>query len=423
MTARKIAPYGSWVSALGADRVASATLRLGQIGIAGDTVYWTEGRPQELGRNALVRAGADGVAHDVTAAPWNVRTRVHEYGGGAFALGAGEVFFSHDDDQRLYRQRTSSTPIALTVTAGMRYADAVVDTRRARLIAVREDHSNTGEPVNALVAIDLASGAERVVAGGHDFCSNPCLSPDGRQLAWLAWDHPNMPWDRTELWLAELGADGLPSGARKVAGGRSESIFQPLWSPAGALHFVSDRSGWWNLYRERGGEVEALCPMAAEFGRPQWVFGMRTYGFDGRGRIVCIYQAGGASQLAILDPAAPGLRKIETPYTSIRDIEVGAGFAAFFGGSATAPEALVRLDLESERTVVLRSSGDAPASPGWVARAEAIVFAGSGGAEAHAYYYAPRNDSFEAPPGELPPLLVIAHGGPTGATDSTFRWS
>ena len=303
-----------------------------------------------------------------------------------------------------------------------RYADLLPDARRSRLIAVREDHGDVArEPVNELVAIDLADGRETVLIGGHDFCASPALSPDGRQLAWLTWDHPDMPWDGSELWVAEVAADGALGAPQRVAGSRTESIFQPAWSPAGELHFVSDRSGWWNLYRLRGQAIEALCPLSAEFGEPQWQFGLATYGFDEHGAIVCSYRHQGASHLARLDPASGALTVIETPYRSIRELRVGRGFAAFIGGSPTQAEAVVRLDHASGRHQVLRSTLEQPLDPADISVAEAITFPSAGGRVAHGFYYAPRNQRFTGPPGEKPPLIVIDHGGPSGNTDPTLR--
>ena len=420
---KHVAPYGSWPSSVGADRVAGASLRLGQIGLSGNDIVWTEGRPHEQGRNVLVRVSAGGIVRDLTPSPLNVRSRVHEYGGGAFTIGADAIWFCQYDDQRLYRLDAAGNASALTRDAAMRYADAVLDAPRRRLVAVREDHGQRlGEPVNTLVAIDLDNGDEQVLAEGHDFCSSPCISPDGRRLAWLTWDHPNMPWDGTDLWVADFDPAGAPGAARHVAGGGSESVFQPSWSPDGELHFVSDRSGWWNLYRQHAGRIEALHPMDAEFGEPQWVFGMSTYGFDGNGQIVCTYHDRGRSWLAVLDPASRKLRPIETPFETIRDLKVGADFAAFFGGSPTAPEALIRIDLRSGAHRSIRATSDLAIDPAETARAEPITFASASGRRAHAYFYAPRNRTVEGPAGERPPLLVIDHGGPTGATSSTFRW-
>jgi dipeptidyl aminopeptidase/acylaminoacyl peptidase len=432
-TTPTIAPYGSWVSALGAEAIARAGLRLGQVALDGDAVLWTEGRAADGGRNVLVRAEPGSAPRDATPAPWNVRSRVHEYGGGAFALDGADVFFVHFDDQRVYRLDASGAATAVTHGPDRRYADLRPDRRRGRLIAVREDHAAEAprdstrqaarEPVNALVAIDLDSGAETVLAGGHDFHASPALSPGGDRLAWLTWDHPDMPWDGCELWVAAIEADGTLATARRVEGGRGVSIFQPTWSPAGELHFVSDRSGWWNLYRERNGTVEPLCPMSAEFGEAQWQFGLSTYGFDGDGAIVCTYRHQGVSHLARLDPEGGALHEIETPYRAIRELKVGAGCAAIVGGSPTQAEAVVRRELASGAPRVLRATRDPAPHPAQVSVAEPITYPSADGRIAHAFFYAPKNRDHAGPPGEKPPLIVIDHGGPTGSTDPTLRQS
>ncbi len=420
-------PFGSWPSPVTAELISAATIRLGQTAIDGDDIFWTEGRPQENGRHVLVACSADGSLHDLVPAPFNVRNRVHEYGGGAFVLlGQGAAVFTHLDDQRLYRVEAGGVPSALTHDPRLRHADAVVDRRRNRLIAVREDHTGDAagtEPVATLVAIDLANGRADVLADGHDFFSSPALSPDGQQLAWLSWDHPDMPWDGNRLWLADVDADGRLSAAHLVAGGPGESIFQPSWSPAGELYFVSDRSGWWNLYRWRDGTSQALQPMAAEFGTPQWSFGQSTYGFDGAGRIVCSYLRDGFSQLAILDLDGGSFQALDTPCTAIAELRVGAGFAVFIGATATEAAAVVRLDLRTGGHRVLRVSSDAAVDPAFVSVAEPISFPTTDGAEAHAFFYPPTNRDARGPDGEKPPLIVISHGGPTGAADPGFKWS
>jgi len=410
------APYGSWKSDLSAEQLAAATVRFGQIAVAGGSVFASEGRPAEGGRNVIVECDASGCCHDVNPAPFDARNRVHEYGGGAFAASAdGEVFFSHDADRRIYRMRRGEPPRPVTRGGALRYADAVHDAARDRLIAVREDHSGPGEAVNAIVAIALASGTETVLASGHDFFSSPRLSPDGRRLAWLSWDHPRMPWQGSDLWLASLDAAGRPAPPRQVAGGDAESIFQPEWSPAGELHFASDRSGWWNLYRERSGRLEPLQPMAAEFGEPQWQFTLSMYGFEADGGIVCLYEQGGRSHLARID-AGGAFVAIETPYCSLRDLQVGAGFAVCFAASEREAEALVRFDLASASFTVLRRASDTVFDAASVSIAEPIEFPTEGGRTAHAFFYAPRNAGFAGVPGTKPPLLVISHGGPTGVS-------
>jgi dipeptidyl aminopeptidase/acylaminoacyl peptidase len=426
-----IRPYGSWPSPIGAEQIAGAAMRLGQTAVLGDTIWWTEGRPAEQGRNVLVRCGPDRTPVDATPAPFNVRTRAHEYGGGAFVLlDDGGVVFSHDDDQQLYRlDAGASAPRQLTDEPRQRYANAAHDPRRNRLIAVREDHRGSDiAAVTTLVAVDLgdaAPGAVNVLTSGHDFYASPCISPDGRHLAWLTWDHPDMPFWATTLWLAEFAADGTLGTPRRIAGGANEAIFQPSWSPQGELHFVADRSGWWNLYRLRGDAIEPLCLMQAEFGQPAWQFGMSAYGFDARGRIVCTYVREARSTLAVLDPQTLQLRTIDTPFCSIAQLAVGADVAVFIGATPSEPQAIIRLDLASETWQRLRGTSAAEPDPAFTSVAEPIAFPTLDGtaAIAHAFFYRPANADTVGPPGERPPLLVISHGGPTSSTDASFKWS
>ncbi|MES3013761.1 MAG: prolyl oligopeptidase family serine peptidase, partial [Pseudomonadota bacterium] len=423
--AKTPAPFGSWRSPVTAELIAGATIRLGQLALRGDEIVWSEGRPQEQGRNVLVQRRADGTLADLNPAPFNVRTRVHEYGGGAFVLlPDGGTVFSHYDDQQLYRVGASGVPQQLTRDPDQRYADALVDSARNRLIAVREDHrGGDADALATLVAIALDTGAAEVLAHGHDFFASPALSPDGRQLAWISWDHPNMPWDGSELWLADVAGDGALAAPRRIAGGPSESIFQPQWSPRGELHFVSDRSGWWNLYRLRDDAVQPLHPMAAEFGEPQWAFGMSRYGFDSGGRIVCTVSRDGVSRLATLDPESGAFATLATPFCTIDALRVGADFAVFIGATPSQASAVVRLDLRTLAHELLRSSSSASVDPAYLSIAEAIRFPTENGLEAHAFFYPPTHREACGPDGELPPLIVISHGGPTGATDAAFKWS
>jgi len=425
---RTAAPFGSWPSPVTAELIAGATIRLGQLALRGDEIVWSEGRPQEQGRNVLVRRTPDGVLTDLNPTPFNVRTRAHEYGGGACVLlPDGGAVFSHYDDQQLYRVDASGVPQQLTHDADQRYADAVVDAARGRLIAVREDHRlGDVDAVATLVAIALDTGVACVLAQGHDFLASPALSLDGTQLAWISWDHPNMPWDGCELWLADVAADGSLATPRLIAGGVAESIFQPQWSPRGELHFVSDRSGWWNLYRLRADALEAvqaLHPMAAEFGEPQWAFGMSRYGFDASGRIVCTFSQHGVSHLATLDAETGALETLATPFCTIETLRVGADFAVFVGATPTQASALVRLDLRTLAHEVLRASSSASVDPTFLSTGEAISFPTEGGLEAHAFFYPPNNRDARGPDGALPPLIVISHGGPTGSNDAAFKWS
>jgi dipeptidyl aminopeptidase/acylaminoacyl peptidase len=424
MTGRQIAPYGSWTSPITADLIASRAIQLGQIALDGDDIYWIEQRPLEGGRNVIVRRTPDGRAADVTPAPFNARTRVHEYGGGAFTVRREVVSFTNFSDQQMYTLTPGGPPEPLTRQSGRRYADAIVDPQRDVLYCVQEDHtSSEREASNTIVAVNLNEGTSRVLASGNDFYSSPRLSPDGSRLAWLTWNHPNMPWDGTELWVARLNANGLPADARRVTGGPGDSIFQPEWSPDGVLHYVSDRTGWWNLYRWHEERIEPLCEMAAEFGQPQWGFGMATYGFRSPRRIVCAYCVKGTWHLGELDTQTRRLEPVETPYTSIASVRVRDGAAVFLGGSPTEPPSVVRLDLDTRKAGVLRRSYEVHIDPGYISAPETLEFPTENGQTAFGFYYPPENRDFAAPPNEKAPLLVFSHGGPTGATSSTLNLS
>jgi len=415
MTEPKVAPYGAWKSPITSDLIVSGTIGLGRIVLDGDDTYWTEMRPAERGRYVIVRRTPGGQISDITPPPFSARTRVHEYGGGSYSVLHGVVYFSNFVDQRLYRLEPGAEPHPTTPELDLRYADMIFDRHHHRLICVREDHTATDrEAVNAIVA--LGHGEARVLAGGYDFYSSPRLSPDGRFLAWLSWRHPNMPWDGTELWTAEIAEDGALHDQRLIAGGENESIFQPEWSPDGMLVFVSDRTGWWNLYRSRDGSVEPLCPMEAEFGLPQWAFGMRTYGFASPSRAICIYIKQGIAYLGDLDIPSGNLKSIETAFSDIAGIQVSADRAVFVGASPTAMSAIVSLDLATFETEVLRRASELVIDPGYISPPQAIEFPTTNGLTAHAFFYAPRNRDFVAPDGERPPLLVMSHGGPTAAT-------
>jgi dipeptidyl aminopeptidase/acylaminoacyl peptidase len=440
MVPPQIAPYGSWKSAITADLIVAGTIGLGGVAVDGNDVYWTEGRPAEGGRNAIVRRTPDGKITDVTPLPFNVRTRVHEYGGGSFVVKDGITYFSNFADQRLYKTAGTGTPPLqepqpLSQESGgkLRYADAVIDSQRGRIICVCEDHTGGGhEPVNTLVSINLDNSEDvQVLASGSDFYSSPRLSPDRSQLAWLSWNHPNMPWDGTELWVAPIQAEGLLGEPQRVAGGVDESIFQPEWSPDGVLYFVSDRTGWWNLYRWLPpqpprtpgglGEIEPLCEMEAEFGLPQWVFGMSTYAVESAQRIICTYTQEGIWYLASLDTQTKQLEIIETPYTDISSVHAASGRAVFIAGSATEPTAIVQIDLATRQVEVLRRSSELEIDTGYLSMPQARAFPTENGLTAYAFFYPPKNKDYTAPAGEKPPLIVKSHGGPTASTSSAFN--
>ena len=432
----QVAPYGAWRSPITSDLIVRGAVGLTMIRADGDDTYWIEVRPAEAGRSVIVRRDAADETRDLTPQPFNARTRVHEYGGGDYCVHDGHIYFVNFADQRLYHQAPAAAePGSLTPGGGdLRYADMVVDARRARLVAVREDHSAAPEheAVNTLVSLKLdgTEGGGRVLASGYDFYSSPRVSPDGRRLAWLCWNHPNMPWDGCELWVAEIEPDGALGQMTLVAGGADESIFQPEWSPDGVLYFVSDRSGWWNLYRagrasdavqETAAHVEPLCAMAAEFGQPQWGFGMSTYACAGATHVVCAYAERGRAHLALLDTTTRQLAPFDLPYTDITYVRATPTHALFRAGQPTAGAAVVRLELATGRAEVLKRASDLQIDPGYLSVPEPVEFPTEGGQTAHAFYYAPRNRDYVAPEGERPPLLVKSHGGPTAAATTTLN--
>lgn len=418
-----IAPYGTWKSPITSDLIVAETVALGQVTLQGEDTYWVEQRPSEGGRNVIVRRTPDGRTMDVTPPPFNARTRVHEYGGGAYALMGETLFFCNFTDQRLYRQDSGAEPRPITPEAELRYADGVIDRRRNRMICVREDHTVPGrEPVNTLVSVALDGDAQggQVIVSGNDFYSNPRLSPDGSRLCWLAWDHPNMPWDGTELWVAEINADGSLRHRQRVAGGKDESTFQPEWSPDGDLYFVSDRTGWWNLYRWREGQAEHLVDMPAEFGRPQWVFGLTTYAFESADRLICTYTRNGMWFMARLDTRTLQFDPIPLPYSLITGLCARPGQVVCIAGSPTESAAIIQLDLATGECTVLRRSTRVEVDPDYISIPQAIEFPTENGLTAYGFYYPPKNRDYVAPSGEKPPLLLIAHGGPTSATSNVL---
>ncbi|MEK0193272.1 S9 family peptidase [Microcoleus anatoxicus] len=591
-----ISTYGSWKSPITSDLIVSGTVGLGQIAMDGEDIYWVEARPSEAGRNVIVRRTPDGKISDVTPQPFNVRTRVHEYGGASFVVASSVVYFSHFADGRIYYQKLDSQPLALTPVVNCRYADGIVDKQRNRLICVREDHTRESEVVNTIVSINLNNGEDiQILTQGEDFYASPRLSPDGSQISWISWNHPNMPWDGTELWIAKIQPDGYLGDKYLVAGGREESIFQPEWSPDGVLYFVYDKSNWWNFYRTPlnpplvrgeariedsplvrpeagiedsslvrgeagiedsslvrgeariedsplvrgeariedsplvrgeagiedsplvrpeagiedsplvrpeagiedsplvrgeagiedsplvggeagiedsplvggeagiedsplvrgeagiedsplvGGEIntepplvrgeintepplvrgaggiEPLYEMAAEFGLPQWVFGMSTYAVVSEHKIICTYTQQGKWYLATIDLVTKQLSKIDTPYSDISSLKAQGEKVVFLAGSPTESSAIVQLDLGTSQLEVLRLASNLSLDAGYLSVPESIEFPTENGLTAFGFFYPPKNQDFAAPTGEKPPLIVKSHGGPTAATSSSMN--
>ncbi|MCA1839977.1 MAG: prolyl oligopeptidase family serine peptidase [Actinomycetota bacterium] len=415
------ARYGSWKSPISTRALTSGEIGLSESRIDGDDIYWLEARPQEQGRQVVVKFRQGHEPEDVIPEGFNARTKVHEYGGGAYLASNGVVFFSNFADQRLYRQDApGGTPTPITPEpeekAGVRFADGARLSEN-ELVYVRETHAG-GEVTNDIAVVSVDGSVEpRTLIAGNDFYSSPRPSPDGRQLAWLTWNNPNMPWDGTELWLADIG-DGKLSNEHLIAGGVDESVLEPRWSPDGVLHFVGERTGWWNLYRFSDGSVEALCPAEEEFSATHWQFGLSCYGFLADGRIVCMHGVGGEDKLSTLEGGA--LEDVELERTGFdpRSLTTSADKVVFIAASPTLRPALISLDPSTGTATELALASSNIVDPGYISVPDSIVFETDGGLEAHAFFYPPRNADFVGPDDEHPPLIVFSHGGPTGFSGS-----
>ena len=415
MNTAQVASYGTWKSPITSDLIVSQTIGISSVSLDRDRVFWLEKRPQEQGRNLLVSYEGEAEVRNFTPAPLSVRSKIHEYGGGAFVIEQNTIYFSNYHDGRIYHQVIGTNPYPLTETLNRRYGDLVVDRQRNRLICVSELHGEAREAVNSIVGIEISSGRIKNIVTGSDFYSSPRLSPDGKYLTWLSWNHPNMPWDSTSLWLGEIAEDGSILEPELIAGGADESICEPKWGRDGTLYFSSDRTNWWNLYRLKSdGSAELLHQKSAEFAYPHWIFGLSTYTLVGE-RLICAYSADGSWHLGEIDLQTKQFQEIETRYTNISDLQGGEDFVVFIGGSPTETTAVIKLDLNTRREQILKRTGNLQLDPGYLSLPEAIAFPTADDLTAHAWYYPPQNQDYVAPPGELPPLVVKSHGGPTAA--------
>ena len=422
MSKGKTAPFGSWNSPISADLITAGTVRVGQIVLDGNDIYWVEMRPSERGRNIIIKRSLDGEKADMTSPEFNVRTRAHEYGGGAFIIKNETIYFVNDKDQRIYRQKPYKKPEAITPDKPYCFADLMVDETRGQLIAVLEDHSDpTKEAVSAIAAISLIEGNEiKTLASGNDFYSSLCLSPDNKKLAWLCWNHPNMPWDGTKLFVADHDNDGSLRNLQKVAGGPDESIFQPQWSPDGILYFVSDKSNWWNICRWQDDEVQPVCERSAEFGVPQWIFGMSTFAFESSDKIICTFFEKSQWHIGALNVDSGSLDIIETPFTEIQQLRSDTNKTVFIGGTPIITPAIVCLDSKTQEFEIIHESSQVKVKTTYFSRPEIIEYQTGNNLPAHAYFYAPQNLDYDLPNDQLPPLIVRSHGGPTGSATTSL---
>lgn len=424
---REIASFGSWKSPITADLIVGGSVGLSQSTFDGPYIYWVEMRPTEGGRNVIVRRSPSGECSDVNPLPFNARTRVHEYGGGDYLAHNGVVYFSNFADQRIYKTSSEQEVQAITPLAEMRYADACIDALRSRLICVREDHTKSDvEASNSIVALNLEANDDCgfVLASGNDFYSSPKVSPDGSQVAWLTWNHPNMPWDGCELWVGDFGPNGEMASSRRVAGGSAESIFQPEWSPDGVLYFASDRNGWWNLQRiSVEGEIESISKAKAELGMPQWLFGMSSYSFVSADQIICAPVEQGISHLAIINTETGKATNVDCPFTDIQYLRASDNQVVLRGGSPTDLATISLLDLTTGKFETLRRANDQEVFPTYFSIPRPIEFPTEAGLTAHGFFYPPQNPDYQAPENERPPLIVKSHGGPTAAASTALMLS
>lgn len=427
MTAPTIAPYGTWRSGISAGDVADvgmgSVLPITELVVAGENVYWIERRSDQGGRQVVVQILEDGSTRDCVPGNYNARTTVHEYGGGSYCANDEVVFFSNFLDQRMYRMEPGSEPKAITPeparTRSIRYADSITTQDGRWLIAVRERHESEAEVFNELVVFPSDGCDEpKVITSGYDFYSTPRISPDGRSLAWLSWNHPQMPWNGTELWVATIEEGFGLTESRKIAGGPTTSIFQPEWSQEGALYFISDENGWWNLYAYAEGVVDEVLLMDAEIGYPQWIFGMSRYAILSDGQIALIYVADGIDRLALLNPTNNTLLSVDIPFTSfmLPYLQCDHKDALWvLAGSAHEIPSVIRIDPTSQHYEVVQHGSKVVFDPERISTPRFIEYSTVNGKRAYAFFYEPTNPDFQGPEGARPPLIVKSHGGPTSA--------
>ena len=419
---KKIMPYGSWKSPITSELILKDTVALEGVVYEGDDLYWLERLPSEGGRSRVMKKTSDKAPSEQTPAPFNVRTRVHEYGGAPFTVVGERLYFSNFEDNLLYMKVGESQPKPITADSNNRYADAGIDRLNKRLYWIREDHTESSlTPETTIVVMNADGSAEKIVVSGNDFYSNPRVSPDAKHLAYLTWNHPHMPWDESELWVADINEDGSLLNKRKLTGGSGASIVQPLWSPEGTLYFLSDHSNWWNLMRCYGSRKEEVCPVKAEFGSHNSVLGKSDYCFVDENTIIASYSQHGMRQLASVDVWNGRLNPITNRFTSFSSLQSNGNRVAFITASPTEFPRIAVMDTDSKKIEDVKVSSETSLDSDYLSLPEAIEFPTANNKTAHALYYAPINRNFAAPKGEKPPLLVHAHGGPVGATSSALN--
>lgn len=420
-------PFGSWESPISASEIAAGGISLQSLSAAGNFVYLIESRPSEMGRQVLLKITPSGVATECTPHTFNTRTRVHEYGGGEYWVYEGTVFAVSFTDQRVYRiEDGESDPVAITaepeLAGSLRYANGTISPDGITIYCVEENHLDSEQILNRIVSFPSdGSSSPRVIFSGTDFVSSPKISPDGLTLTWLSWNHPNMPWDGTELHSAQINSDGSIKTAKLIAGGSDESITQPSWSPDGVLHFISDRSGWWNLYSYENGEVTSLFELDADFAGPDWLFGFSSYDFMADSSIICTYQGGNRDVLVRISRDGSEPEEIANDYSSISHLSILNDIIYFIGSSPMIPEAVVAISTSVKTIDVIRRSRESIMERSFISQAEFIEFDSTDGAKSYGLFYPPKHALNQGVTGERPPLLVMSHGGPTSAASASYN--
>jgi len=415
--------YGNWSSEISAQLIVSDSISIDETRQLGDSLFYIERRPQEDGRCVIVKI-TNGIAVDVLPAPYSARSRVHEYGGGCYCVHESAVFFINDSDQDIYLIRDKKTS-RITHTENKRFADFSYDKKFKRLIAICETHDGD-TVINSIVSIDINNGEITDIETANDFYASPRLNNAATQLCWQTWNQPNMPWDGNQLWLADVNKDGRLQNKKHIAGNKSISVFQPQWSASDVLHFISDDTGWWHLYRylnkKNSDRVEQLTHGEKEFGLPQWVFAQSTYAFIDADNILCCYQSIGKSILAKLSLSEkPALTELQTDWQEFHAITADKNKISFIAASGHCFPQLVTATFDDKQTslisTVLKTSCDLPLTTDYYSQAQTIAFNNRKKQRVFANYYPPKNPDYVPNKNETPPLIVICHGGPTGQSD------
>jgi dipeptidyl aminopeptidase/acylaminoacyl peptidase len=409
---KKIVKYGSWLSPISAKIVAQEALGFSEINLVNGTVYWLELRPWQKGRVALMACNKLGIK-ELLPEKYSVKSKVHEYGGGSLLVTNNKIYFVNDNDQQIYCREKNGSVKKITSIDNARFADGCYNNQDESLYYVMEDH-RAKKVINSIVKITLDGSVEDFVSG-NDFYSNPRISPNGKELAYITWNHPNMPWDCTELWVVDL-----VTGQKKlIAGGVSESVLDPKWSPDGQLYYVSDRNGWWNLYRAES--PEPIVKIEAEFALPPWTLGLSLIGFSGK-EIYCSCVQNAVNKFLKILPN-DNIRFRNLPYTRVNGLAADKNYVAIIAGSPQLPMSIILFDKKTDKFKIIKRGSIVKIDPQNISQPISLEFPTTNGQTAYAFYYAPKNKNYKAPKNEMPPLVVMCHGGPAFHVTPSYCWN